>query len=42
MAPGVHVHAPAVEGLQAATKVDLSQVRIPANQGLFVIVRPGG
>ena len=39
VAPGVHAHAPAVEGLQAAAKVDLSQVRVPANQGLFVIVR---
>jgi len=31
--------APAVEGLQAAAEVDLSRVEVPANQGLFVIVR---
>jgi hypothetical protein len=40
VAPGVSADAPAVEGLQAAAKVDLSQVQVPANQGLFVIVRP--
>ena len=40
VAPGGRAHAPAVEGLQAAAEIDLSQVRIPANQGLFVIVRP--
>ena len=40
VAPGVRAHAPAVKGLQAAAKVDLSRVRVPANQGLFVIVRP--
>jgi hypothetical protein len=38
--PGGRAHAPFVEGLQTAAEVDLSQVRIPANQGLFVIVRP--
>jgi hypothetical protein len=31
---------PAVEGLQSAAEVDLSAVRIPANQGLFVLIRP--
>jgi hypothetical protein len=36
---GGRAYAPAVEGLQAASEVDLSRVSIPANQGLFVIVR---
>ncbi len=31
---------PAVEGLQSPTAVDLSAVRVPANQGLFILVRP--
>jgi hypothetical protein len=30
--------APEVEGLQAATEVDLNAVQVPANQGLFVFV----
>jgi hypothetical protein len=32
--------APAVEGLQSAAEVDLSAVRVPANQGLFILIRP--
>jgi len=32
-------YAPAVEGLQVAADVDLSRVEVPANQGLFVMVR---
>ena len=32
-------YAPAVEGLQPAADVDLSRVRVPANRGLFVLVR---
>jgi hypothetical protein len=39
MGSGVRAHAPAVEGLQVAAEVDLSRVRVPANEGLFVIVR---
>lgn len=35
-------HAPAVDGLQNSADVDLSRVLVPANQGLFVIVRSGG
>jgi hypothetical protein len=35
---GTRVYAPAVEGLQAAAELDLSSVRVPANQGLFVLV----
>ena len=35
-------YAPAVEGLQEETEVDLSAVRIPAGQGLFVVLRNGG
>jgi hypothetical protein len=38
----VRAHAPAVEGLQDSADVDLARVRVPANQGLFVIVRPEG
>jgi hypothetical protein len=34
--------APAVEGLQSTAEVDLSAVRIPANQGLFILIRPVG
>ncbi len=36
---GMRAVAPAVEGLQAAAEIDLSRVPIPANQGLFLIVR---
>ena len=36
---GMRAFAPAVEGLQAAAEIDLSRVPIPANQGLFLIVR---
>ena len=32
--------APAVEGLQSASEVDLSAVRVLSNQGLFVVLRP--
>ena len=32
-------YAPAVEGLQKEGTVDLSAVRVPAGQGLFVVVR---
>jgi hypothetical protein len=38
----LHARAPAVEGLQDSADVDLARVRVPANQGLFVIVRPEG
>ena len=31
--------APAVEGLQSAAEVDLASVRIPANQGLFILMQ---
>jgi hypothetical protein len=41
MASGMRAHAPAVEGLQSAVDIDLSRVRVSANQGLFVIVRWG-
>jgi hypothetical protein len=41
-ASAVRAHAPAVEGLQDSADVDLARVRVPANQGLFVIVRPEG
>jgi hypothetical protein len=33
-------YAPAVEGLQPGGEVDLSAVRVPAGQGLFVLVVP--
>jgi hypothetical protein len=36
--PDVRARAPAVEGLQAEEEVDLSAVRVPAGQGLFVVV----
>jgi hypothetical protein len=36
--PDVRAWAPAVEGLQAESDVDLMAVRVPAGQGLFVIV----
>ncbi len=35
----MRVYAPAVEGLQAEAEVDLSRVRVPANRGLFVLIR---
>ncbi|MFC1640185.1 glycoside hydrolase domain-containing protein, partial [Gemmatimonadota bacterium] len=38
-ASAMSAHAPEVEGLQAAADVDLSRVVVPANQGLFVLVR---
>jgi hypothetical protein len=34
----LRAHAPAVAGLQEAAEVDVSRVRVPANQGLFVLV----
>ncbi len=34
----VRAHAPTVDGLQAASEVDLSAVSVPAGQGLFVVV----
>jgi hypothetical protein len=34
----IRAYAPAVEGLQAEAEVDLSAVRVPAGQGLFVVV----
>ncbi len=39
-ARGFRAHTPAVEGLQEGAAVDLSALRIPAGQGLFVIVAP--
>jgi len=42
LASGWRAFAPAVEGLQSEADVDLSAVRIPANQGLFVLIRPNG
>jgi len=42
LAPGARAVTPAVEGLQRAGEIDLSRVRVPANQGLFVIVSRGG
>ena len=38
LGPDVRARAPAVEGLQAEMEVDLSAVRVPAGQGLFVVV----
>jgi hypothetical protein len=38
---GMPARAPAVEGLQEAAELDLSQVLVPANQGLFVLVGSG-
>ncbi len=32
--------APAVDGLQTYGEIDLSAVHVPANQGLFIVVRP--
>jgi hypothetical protein len=40
LSSGWRAVAPAVEGLQSAEEVDLSAVRVPANQGLFVLIRP--
>jgi len=40
LGPDVRAWAPAVEGLQAETEVELSAVRVPAGQGLFLIVEP--
>jgi hypothetical protein len=34
----VRAFAPGVEGLQTETEVDLSAVRVPVGQGLFVVV----
>jgi hypothetical protein len=42
MTSDLRAHAPAVEGLQAAADVELLRVLVPANRGLFVIVRLGG
>lgn len=39
LGPDIRAFAPAVEGLQAEAVVDLSAVRVPAGQGLFVIVQ---
>ncbi len=38
LGPDARAWAPAVEGLQAESDVDLMAVRVPAGQGLFVIV----
>ena len=40
LGPDVRAWAPAVEGLQAETEVELSAVRVPAGQGLFLILEP--
>jgi hypothetical protein len=40
LASGWRAVTPAVDGLQPAGEVDLSAVRIPANQGLFILIRP--
>jgi hypothetical protein len=37
--PGLRAYAPEVEGLQEEAEIDLSRLRVPANQGLFVVVR---
>jgi hypothetical protein len=39
---GHGAYAPAVEGLQEIVDVDLSAVRLPAGQGLFVVVQKSG
>jgi hypothetical protein len=39
---GYGAYAPAVEGLQEIVDVDLSAVRLPAGQGLFVVVQKSG
>jgi hypothetical protein len=36
----VRVYAPAVDGLQPFSEIDLSAVVVPANQGLFLRVEP--
>lgn len=41
LAPGATARAPAVAGLQEGGAVDLSAVRVPANQGLWVVVGAG-
>ncbi len=38
----IRTYAPGVEGLQEAQELDLSAVRVPANQGLFILIRPTG
>ena len=38
LGPDIRAWTPAVEGLQAKAEVDLSAVRVPAGQGLFVVV----
>jgi len=38
-ASGMRARAPAVAGLQEAAEIDLSAVRVPANRGMFIIVR---
>ncbi|MGW8281683.1 MAG: glycoside hydrolase domain-containing protein [Gemmatimonadota bacterium] len=40
LGPDIRAFAPAVEGLQAEAEVDLSAVRVPAGQGLFLVVTP--
>jgi hypothetical protein len=40
-APVIRAYAPPVEGLQPETGLDLNAVRIPANQGLYVIIEWG-
>ncbi len=39
---GHGAYAPAVEGLQESSDVDLSAVHVPAGQGLFVVVQKSG
>ena len=38
---GARAFSPAVDGLQSEGELDLSSVRVPANQGLFILVGPG-
>ncbi len=38
--PNVRAFAPAVDGLQPQAEVDLSAVRVPAGEGLFVLLVP--
>jgi hypothetical protein len=38
----IRAYAPAVEGLQERADVDLSAVRVPAGEGLFILVVPRG
>ena len=42
MGPEVTARAPGVAGLQEARDIDLSAVRVPAGQGLWVVVSGGG